>query len=202
MVNMKRYIPIFLIVVLLLSSCSTLYENVDQEWCDKLIDKDTLQEEWERCYLAVALKERDPTLCEKIATQNGDGSKDACYSYMSEIMLDPALCEKIQTIQTYEGQGTRDTCYHNLAPKLNDIKLCDKIQQQDHDLVYKDPCLMNVAVENSNPQICSLIKLKSSEYVNIASQDNCFGTLAIHLGDSSLCDKAGFFQEQCNERVQ
>ncbi len=88
--------------------------------------------EWERlnCYLNVAKKEKDFTLCAKFfpgSDYYNTSFREKCYTEIAKLKKDKSICEKIPLLSY-----SRYRCYIEVAKITNDKSLCEEISHWMH----------------------------------------------------------------------
>lgn len=94
------------------------------------------------CIGNVAIKVKDPTICEKI---QGESQIDWCYSSLIGIAKDESYCDNIK------GLDTKNFCLASLTGKAT---YCDNIESP----LNKDICYSNVAASKQDKSICENVK--------------------------------------------
>jgi len=129
-----------------------------------------LAEDGDYCYLKLAKKQNDVTLCEKINKENEN--KDRCYSHFASIKSSVELCDKIV------NEESRGSCISKLAIKKNDLALCEKITSNKP----RDNCFLGIAIGKNDLTLCDKINVNDI-------RDRCFLGIARNLKDNTLCEK-------------
>lgn len=121
------------------------------------------------CYVSVAEKKQDESICEKIKTPY---FKDECYLLVGQASLDYKICDK--------SGGFRDQCYERVNQSDPNITTCEKITNRD----YKERCYVAVAFAEKNESICGKIESNDDYWLQ---RDYCYAKVAVSKHDESLC---------------
>lgn len=78
-------------------------EDLNEEELDELnaFSATFAYEHINSCYIDVAVKNEDPSFCNKLDSQD---NKDFCYSEVAKEILDPSICDKVQ------GENVKTSC--------------------------------------------------------------------------------------------
>jgi hypothetical protein len=98
---------------------------------------------------------------------------------------------KVVNAVTGSGNGEggaidKDHCYQAVAVNLRDTELCKKIERA----APRSKCYLLIADKYSDPSVCSQMPA-TLESMDSYSQMECLQTVAIKMGDSSVCDQIG-----------
>lgn len=85
-----------------------------------------------------------------------------------------------------KGLIDQDHCYQGIAVNLRDTELCKKIARA----APRSKCYVLIADKFGDPSVCSLMPA-TLESMDSYSQMECLQTVAIKMGDRSICDAIG-----------
>lgn len=91
-----------------------------------------------QCYLNLAVKSKDITICNKITSLKGQ-SPFRCYSAVAVDQNNISLCDKLPDYRSNDG---RYTCYSLIGSNKNDYSVCDLIPDSSDE---KSTCTTYVA---------------------------------------------------------
>ena len=143
------------------------------------------------CYSILALKQKDPRLCESIPK-----SREICLDAYRKKDSGNCLEADFYTRQCNEAVAFNDIsycegivdfseeCYLSIATETNNADLCAKIT------VSQDHCYYQIAINTNNVNICNLLA---------EGRDNCVADIAFDTNNKALCDQAGTQKESCLE---
>lgn len=203
-------IILILIIIALfffLSKKDNVSNPVSCEKIEKSSDRDY-------CYVNLASKEKDGSICEKI--ENPGIKNYICYNSVAQATGNLSLCGIIQD-SIIGGSDSADTCLYNLFLRSGNAEACDNIQDEDIKLLCgaiaeKNPslcpaedsgCLFDVATRIGDVNACQNIQgVETKERcifyakhtpdlcltLNESEQALCFNEYASIMMDSSICD--------------
>ncbi len=161
----------------------------------------------ETCFINVALKYKDVSLCKNALTTDGT---DSCYSQMALSQNLSYLCSLISSEQkTHDCQEeyaikaleptkcptvNPNNCFESIAIKTKQIGICGlMVEQFVHTL--PDFVMKCKAVVNDDPLLC-----KQIEKAWIA--DKCYTQIAVTRKEPSLCEAVKLEKESCQFYVE
>jgi len=109
------------------------------------------------CYLAFALKKNDKKFCHSISNSE---TKDVCLDYVSSSQAreqnNVSLCGDIIDNQI------KESCIHSVIAQQKDLNFCNNsfIVSNDFQEICQSVILMNRAIADNDPSICSRIPLQ------------------------------------------
>ncbi len=196
------------------------FESVAIESKDDKICAEIEEEQYQQsCYAHYAAQVGDAWTCEKLNTQN---SKDACYSDVAETTGDIRVCDKI------EGRKGNlfQTCVYGVAKKTGDASVCARLEDEStlssedeiddcyygagyynnkasacsaiKDEVRRDKCLVHVATENADTDICDE-RIDRTDY-----KDECYKQIAWKQDHPRYCEeiKDAAVKAECMRRFE
>lgn len=153
----RRFWVGLVLVLAALIAAYFVYQNYFWDECAGIEDPQLRQE----CYTGKAVRDRDPSVCEKIEDPEGC---DTCRSQVEEAVPDASG----GTVGESGGGGS--TGFE--VPEEG----CEIFTGNERDWCYRE-----MAVQEADPSICTMI-------VDSYYRDSCYRYIAITTGDSSYCD--------------
>ncbi len=124
------------------------------------------------CFSNAILENSDPTLCNTL----DEDTRASCLG-----TLHATGYKEEQELSKFCPDT--EACYMGYGFGSKTIDACSGID----DTYYKDNCIFGVAIRNKEPNLCKGLEM----------QDFCYWYLARDIGNSSLCLKAGTWEEDC-----
>jgi hypothetical protein len=132
------------------------------------------------CISLKSFIKNDVELCNSITDTE---SKYYCVLSVDPSKITPQLCDSIQVYVAPErkvygaGVNVYNSCYSELANQTLDIRYCkNRINVMNENDTVDDYCLSNIALNNSNPDLCKEIindnKQQSLCFMKIAKKNN------------------------------
>lgn len=166
-------------------------KSKDNQLCDKIINKDLIQECQDRVNFEIATQNKDLELCKTISEANLNSS--CVINIISQNQYNEQDCEKL------EDSNQKNLCLGHVlyeeATTKNDISLCQKIPGEGNN----SECLNSIINEHDNLDYCQSLPDELQETcVQIIARK-----LAFEKKDKSLCDKISDsgIQNECKESV-
>lgn len=163
----------------------------NNQLCDKIINKNLIQECQDRVNFEIAAQNKDLELCKTISEANLNSS--CVINIISQNQYNKQDCEKL------EDGNQKNLCLGHVlyeeAMEKNDISLCQKIPGEGNN----SECLNSIISEHDNLDYCQSLPEELRE--------TCLQIIAMKLAyekkDKSLCDKISdnAVQNECKESV-
>ena len=147
------------------------------------------------CYLSLAKKLRDPSICQEIRyplVKNSAITRTACYYTVLDFfasLKDFQLCDKFVD---YDRGYYNYICYLRTAELAEDFTLCDEFKE----LPYRNSCLIALAYKFKESRACNFLDIKREKTIikekeceKSQDPDSCYFTLATDIKDRSVCEK-------------
>jgi len=103
----------------------------------------------EECYINSVIRSKDSTACDKIQTIE---TKDTCYNYAAEFLLDTSYCDEISDSYYYKYK-----CYSDVSIKTKNISICENDYIKNNS-THSDNCYIEYATFFDEPEFCEIIK--------------------------------------------
>lgn len=127
-----------------------------------------------KCLKDIAIKDKNPLICDKIGNIFEKEIKGQCYYDMAIVLNDISYCDKVKLPSDIY-------CYADLRAISGESDQCFNLP-----IDQKNECLGNAAVAKKDPSICS--KTTSPDPKNYDSQFFCIIKVSQELKDSSVCN--------------
>ncbi|MCX6764664.1 MAG: hypothetical protein NTU58_03090 [Candidatus Nealsonbacteria bacterium] len=127
-------------------------EKIQTTEITSLSDCDKIQESLYKneCYVSIAVKKIDLSICDEIKEAKDQFLKDDCYSKIAKAKQDLSICDKIIE------ESSKNVCYVGIAQVKKDPSICEKIQNPKYNII--ESCYMVVAKAKQDSSICDKIQ--------------------------------------------
>ncbi|HHQ45119.1 MAG TPA: hypothetical protein ENN13_03175 [Candidatus Altiarchaeales archaeon] len=142
--------------------------------CDRIDDGET---EKDRCFEAVAIYRKDPSICEKVSGSI-DYWRQECVMKVSMAAQDMTLCASLKT-DSKSGKDNMIGCAENISASAGSASSCNVIKVED---IRDYHCITPIAVKSGEVKACEKIT-DNSRRIHCATQ------VALKLKDASVCEK-------------
>ena len=183
---MRKLLAIFLVLNLILISCSYSYK-IDK--CKEL-EKDQKDE----CYFEIASSGKDISLCEKIQDRN---------LAVNCVLLIDNNEKNIDECKNMKSSILKDACLRAMPVEQKDVSICESIEE----LRSRAICFEEVGIDKNDPSICEKINEQwegSGVFFFREVKYECLTKISIQKQDASICNKINFppNRDTCIELVK
>ena len=153
------------------NTCLAIAEK-DTAPCDKISDNRENVDEKDFCYMAVALKTKQSSICEKLSTTPTSGPLPYTSKFTCKALVENSSsgCD-----EAFQKEFYGKDCYVRLAELTKNAGLCDRYAQ-------------SVGIQGVQTSECKAIIERDITKCSKEDLSKCYSQLAILKGDISLCN--------------